>query len=997
MLSSREFCKLIKQSTESCIQACEQAPVYKPSYKPAYKARNENSQPRRLLTEAEMRARREKNLCYNCNEVFVPGHKCKVRYSYVLMNKEEVKAYEEDTGQLEEQNEGTEEEDVAVSLNAICKKLSHGTMRVKGHVNGREIQILVDSGSTHSFINEKLMKALDLKTEETTPMKGLSSLIQSEHSSWEDMTLCWVVIDWRTTTLGKEITLQAVNRKWEPRATSVGLLSELLGRKTHYQMSQLLATHTSTDQEVEDPMIQRLLQRFDDVFQKPQSLPPMRTIEHRIDFIPDAIPKKQPPYRYAYGQKIEIEQIVQEMLKSGIIRTSQSSFASPVLLVKKKDGGWRMCVDCRYLNRLTVKHKFPIPVIDELLDELHGAKFFTKIDLRSGYFQIRTRQEDISKISFITHSGHYEFLVMPFGLCKCSSHIPGSNESDYLGHIISDKGVATDPQKVQCMEDWPIPTTLKALRGFLDLTGYYRKFIKGYRLLSKPLTTLLKKDGFLWNKEDEDAFNHLKIVMSTAPVLALPDFTKPFIVETDACGKGIGPVLMQEGRPIAYLSKALAPKNLGLSTYEKEFLALLLAVTKWKHYLQGHHFIIRTDQKSLKHILDQRVDSVLQQRWVTKLLGLSYEVQYKKGNENRAANALSKVEHSSLEGGIHAISTQLPLWMQELQMSYKEDPLFQPIIQAKIIDNQSHPEYKYFAKTEATILLTNCAGGSSHLGVSLDMSTAYHPQTDGQTERVNQCLETYLRCMCHQHPKKWSQWITLAEFWLNKVKIIQLLKENLQNAQQRMKNYADRKRTEREFEVGDEVFLKLQPYKQASVALRKNLKLSIRYFGPYKVVERIGKVAYKLALPPESRIHPIFHVSLLKKKIGSKYIPSVNLPELEDEVYRVYPLAILARRLIPRNNVGIPHVLIDWSHSTLEQATLEDYHTMTTKFSEFDPWGEGAKKGRRNVMLLTENVTSSSSRWMKRTKQNLLIEGGMNSNARLGISEGNDTVRIQLG
>ncbi|KAL2237281.1 UNVERIFIED_CONTAM: Transposon Ty3-G Gag-Pol polyprotein, partial [Sesamum indicum] len=482
-----------------------------------------------------------------------------------------------------------------------------------------------------------------------------------------------------------------------------------------------------------------------------------------------------------------------------------------------------------------------------------------------------------------------------------------------------------------------------------------------------------------------------------------------------ACGKGIGAVLMQEGRPIAYLSKALAPKNLGLSTYEKEFLALLLAVTKWKHYLQGHHFIIKTDQKSLKHILDQRVESALQQRWVTKLLGLSYEVHYKKGNENRAAYALSRREHTLVEGENHAISTQLPLWMQELQLSYDGDPLFQPIIQAKILDNQSYPEYKFEsgilrkgnkicvgsqgdmrrkiihtvhdstlgghsgitgtlqrlkllffwpnAQEEVHTWVTECevcqrsksenkaypASSiakiffehiyklhglpfsivsdrdkvfTSHFwkelfnltGVSVDMSTAYHPQTDGQTERVNQCLETYLRCMCPQHPKKWSQWITLAEFWFNttfhsglkatpfealygypsnqlpigpylqslhsdvdelmknKSKVTQLLKENLQNAQQRMKTYADKKRTEREFEVGDYVFLKLQPYRQASIALRKNLKLSVRYFGPYK-------------------------------------IPSINLPELEDEVYKVFPLAILARRLIPRNNVGVPQGL----------------------------------------------------------------------------------------
>ncbi|KAL2235731.1 uncharacterized protein LOC105179310 [Sesamum indicum] len=127
------------------------------------------------------------------------------------------------------------------------------------------------------------------------------------------------------------------------------------------------------------------------------------------------------------------------------------------------------------------------------------------------------------------------------------------------------------------------------------------------------------------------------------------------------------------------------------------------------------------------------------------------------------------------------------------------------------------------------------------------------------------------------------------------------------------------------------------------------MKLSVRYFGPYPLIEKVGKVAYKLALPPESKIHPVFHVSLMKKKIGSKYIPSVNLPEMEDEVYKVYPLAILARRVIPRNNVGVPQVLIHWSHSSPEQATWEDYYSMAARFPYFGPWGQGRKKRGGNV------------------------------------------------
>ncbi|KAL0324566.1 UNVERIFIED_CONTAM: Retrovirus-related Pol polyprotein from transposon [Sesamum calycinum] len=263
------------------------------------------------------------------------------------------------------------------------------------------------------------------------------------------------------------------------------------------------------------------------------------------------------------------------------------------------------------------------------------------------------------------------------------------------------------------MKNWPVPTSVKALRGFLGLTGYYRKFIKGYGSISKPLTLLLKKDTFNWNLEAEAAFNHLKEVMVRAPVLALPNFSKPFIVETDACGKGIGAVLMQEGRLIAYLSKALAAKNMGLSTYEKEFLALLLAVTKWKHYLQGNHFVTRTtDQKSLKHILDQRIDSILQQKWITKLLGLSYE---------RRITA-------------NAVTTQIPLWLQDVQDSYEGNTLFQTVVQAKTLDDLAFPDYSY----EAGILRRKgriCVG--SHGGIREKIIRSMHDSALGGHSGIN--------------------------------------------------------------------------------------------------------------------------------------------------------------------------------------------------------------------------------------------------------------------
>jgi hypothetical protein len=320
-----------------------------------------------------------------------------------------------------------------------------------------------------------------------------------------------------------------------------------------------------------------------------------------IELEAGATPVITAPYKHPKKFKDEIEKAIKELLAMGHIRPSRSPFASSVVLVLKKDGTLWMCIDYKALNKKTIKNRYPIPRIDELMDELHGAVFFSKIDLRSGYHQINIRVQDIEKTTFRCHFGHFEFLVMPFGLTNapttfqsCMNHIFrgqlrkyllvffddiliynkmwdehltylgkvldimegqslyakeskcefGMRELLYLGHIISGQGVQVHQEKIRAIVDWPTPKNLTELRVFFGLCSYYRRFVKGFSQLGAPLTDLTKKCAFYWTEDSQQTFNKMKEVMSTCPVLALPDFSQPFVLECDASGVGIGAVLM---------------------------------------------------------------------------------------------------------------------------------------------------------------------------------------------------------------------------------------------------------------------------------------------------------------------------------------------------------------------------------------------------------------------------------------------------------------------
>ncbi|KAD4888237.1 hypothetical protein E3N88_20310 [Mikania micrantha] len=645
--------------------------------------------------------------------------------------------------------------------------------------------------------------------------------------------------------------------------------------------------------------------------------------------------------------------------------------------------------------------------------------------------------------------------------------------------------------------------------------------------MARPLTDLTKKDGFHWSQQALDAFNQLKEALISAPVLQLPDFSKSFCIECDASSEGIGAILTQDNHPIAYFSKGLATASKFKSAYDRELLALVLAVQKWSHYLLGHHFFIKTDHYTLKFLCEQRITTTEQQRLLLKLMPYDFSVIHRRGTENRGADALSRhpeFTHLVLSQGMDSSALRAallndPVTAQIIQQSqqsgttppgfilqdgmlfYKQriyvpnDPQLrqQLLFEAHATPTAGHGGFlktykritaQYYwphMKKEVQLYVQQCltcqkqkyetlspAGLLQPLpipaqiweDISLDfivglppsnrfdtvlvvvdrlskyahflplshpftakgvaavfckeiirlhgfprsiisdrdviflshfwqelfrlsqtalkLSTSYHPQTDGQTEVVNRCLETYLRCFAYDQPNKWSQFLCWAEYSYNigfhsstlttpfkivygrdppqfhsyvpgetanadldqqllaRDAMLKLLKANLQKAQVRMKNQADQKRRELSFEVGDSVFLRIQPYRQKSLAKRKYEKLSPRFFGPYRIKRKVGSVAYELELPSDARIHPIFHVSMLKPANGiAPTSPAAPLPLTNDGELVLQPMCVLDHRWLSVAGSTVLEILIQWKDRPLEEATWEEYDLVSQQFPSF--------------------------------------------------------------
>ncbi|GJY21425.1 reverse transcriptase domain-containing protein [Tanacetum coccineum] len=809
-------------------------------------------------------------------------------------------------------------------------------------------------------------------------------------------------------------------------------------------------------------------------------LPPPRKVEFQIDLVPRAAPVARAPYRLAPSEMKELSVQLQELLEKGFIYPSSSPWGAPVLFVKKKDGSFRMCIDYHELNRLTVKNRYPLLRIDDLFDQLQGSSVYSKIDLRSGYHQLRIKEEDIPITAFRTRYGHFEFQVMPFGLTNapavfmdlmnrvCKPYLDkfiivfiddiliySKDEEEhgkhlkiilellkeeklyakfskcdfwldsvqFLGHVIDRSGVHVDPAKIEAIKSWTAPMTPTEVRQFLRLVGYYRRFIEGFSLISKPLTKLTQKNKkYEWGSEEEEAFQTLKQKLCSAPILALPEGMEDFVVYCDASLKGYGAVLMQREKVIAYASRQLKVHEENYTTHDLELGAIRYHPRKGNVVADGLsrkerdkplrvRALMMTVHNNLpKQICKARKEAIKRKNVRAENLGRdlvmheSHKSKYSihPGSDkmyqdlkllywwpNMKADiatyvskcltcAKVKAEHQKPSGLLQ--QPEIPVWKWErITMDFvsglPRTPSGYDTIWVIVDRLTKSAHFLPMKKTDSMEKLTRlylkeivCRHGvpvliisdrDSHftsnfwrslqeaLGTNLDMSTAYHPQTDGQSERTIQTLEDMLRACVIDFGSSWDRHLPLVEFSYNNSyhasikaapyealygrkcrspvcwsevgdsqltgpelirdtteKIVQI-KNRLLAARSRQKSYADKRLKPLEFKVGDMVLLKVSPWKGA-VRFGKRGKLSPRYIGLFKVLARIDHVAYTLELPEELKgIHSTFHepveiVDKEVKRLKQSRIPIVKVrwnsqrgPEFtwerEDQIKKKYP------------------------------------------------------------------------------------------------------------
>ena len=888
---------------------------------------------------------------------------------------------------------------------------------------------------------------------------------------------------------------------------------------------------------------------FPDVFSAKEfdQLPAHRSWDHAIDLSEGFKAADCKVYPLSPAEQGALQEFLDENLRTGRIRPSKSPMASPFFFIKKKDGSLRPVQDYRKLNDGTIKNKYPLPLIQELIDKTTNAKFFTKLDVRWGYNNIRIKEGDEWKAAFRTNRGLFEPTVMFFGLTNSPATFQGfmneifrdlvddghvvvylddilifadnrahhdelvrkvlqilrrnklflkpekcsfaQSTVEYLGHIIGNGEVRMDERKVAAVREWPVPETLRQLQRFLGFCNYYRRFIEGFSKIAKPLHHLTGKVTWTWEAEQQAAFDKLKEMICTEPVLTVADYSKPFRIEADSSDFANGAILSQQvdgvWRPVAFRSQSLTEAERNYEIYDKELLAIMEALREWRQYLQGSQEPVEiwTDHQNLTFFREPQKINRRQARWISELSEYNFKLIHKKGTQMGKADHLSR--RADLDGGendnknvtvlksewfarpiiMEALdddfmrrirqsrnnldrSVRLALdrgdkdWEQEEGITTHQGRIYVPrnknlredimrthhdtptaghpgqkntrelitrnyfwpqitqdvnryvagcdkcqrtkpkrhMPKAPLNPNEA-PPYPWhtisgdligelpesqgynaicvfvdrFSKQIHVIpTSTDCTAlgmaklfrdhvfrlhgipkkfisdrGPQYesqfsrelyrlLGMEKNSSTAYHPQTDGQTERINQEIEQYLRLFINYRQSDWAEWLSLAEFTYNDRKqsatgfspfyvnygrhpnkgtepdfeesrvpaasyfvtqIEEIRKETkaaIELTNETMKKYYDRHRLpSHPYKVGDQVFVE-----GINITVdRPMTKLADKRYGPYKILQKVGKSSYKLKLEPRfKRLHPVFNEYLLRPCIPPAF-PSQKKPQ----------------------------------------------------------------------------------------------------------------------
>eukprot|EP00253_Pinus_taeda_P031475 PITA_31475 len=850
--------------------------------------------------------------------------------------------HRKDSDQLSQIYEASKVGDVARSMPKINAALEdrqadyQPTMiEFEGKIFDRAVSVLVDPGATLSYISPKVVESCGLQTTKfkspwlvqlatgtkrrvltkvsNCPLKLAGQIIATELNvlplgsydvligmDWLERR--WSIINCKTKTvsyrdelgMGKEI--QGIQKPVQIRPITASQLVKCIRNKCQIYAVQVgFAGSVDKAATVKDIPV---VQEFTDVFpEEIPGLPPRRDLDLTIELIPGAALVSRAPYRMSVPELTELKMQLEELLEKKYICPSVSPWGAPVLFVRKKDGTLRMCIDYRQLNKLIVKNKYPLPRIDELFDQVKGVTIFSKVDLRSGYYQIRIKDEDIAKTAFRTRYGHYEFVVLPFGLTNA-------------------------PATFMCLMNSVFHQYLeKIVLIFIDdILIYSRNRKEHEEHLRIVLQTL--REHQLYGKFNKCDF-YKEHIQYLGHIITKEDPEKEYVVCTDASKEGVGGVLMQEGKVIAYESRKLKEHEQKYSAYDLELTAMIHALKMWRHYLIGRKFLLMTDHHSLTSYFSQPTLNARHARWVDFLGNFDFEIKHLKGKENRVADALSRKVHciyeigisqgwSTLEQEIEEVATQDQIYLQKRHLVQNSDACSiqqgytlnaasmlcflkkiyipnQSSIKEKILDENHrspyarHPGYQklitslrkeyywpgmkkdvveYLARclecqqvkakhqhpagllqpipipewkwetitmdfitglpkpkssNDSIMVVVDKLSKSAHfipvqstyhaaqianifmknifklhglpkviisdrdvkftsafwrtlfegLGTQLSFSTAYHPQNDGQTERVNQVLEDMLRSYVMQQPTWWEEYLHLVEFTYN--------------------------------------------------------------------------------------------------------------------------------------------------------------------------------------------------------------------------------------